>query len=403
MSDYQHRARKRFGQNFLHDAGVIHRILRAIHAKPGERLVEIGPGQGALTEGLLDSGAQLDVVELDLDLIPILQAKFAGRENFNLNQGDALKFDFSRLSQEPASLRIVGNLPYNISTPLIFHLLEHAQLIRDMHFMLQKEVVERLAAQPGGGDWGRLSIMVQYHCRVEHLFNVGPGAFNPAPKVDSAIVRLVPHETLPHPARDHRQLERVVREAFNQRRKTLRNTLKGLLDAEAIEAAGVDGSLRPEQLDLAAFVRLSDQLTERSYGIRPGASRELTMTEDPRYRIDVSVTPRYLAAQSEPEQNRYAFAYTVTIENKGEVAAQLLSRHWIITDGDGHVQEVRGAGVIGEQPLIAPGEHHVYTSGTLLPTCVGSMQGSYQMVAEDGHSFDAVIAPFRLAVPGALH
>ena len=150
MSDYQHRARKRFGQNFLHDAGVIHRILRAIHAKPGERLVEIGPGQGALTEGLLDSGAQLDVVELDLDLIPILQAKFAGRENFNLNQGDALKFDFSRLSQEPASLRIVGNLPYNISTPLIFHLLEHAQLIRDMHFMLQKEVVERLTRNLAG-------------------------------------------------------------------------------------------------------------------------------------------------------------------------------------------------------------------------------------------------------------
>ena len=175
MSDYQHRARKRFGQNFLHDAGVIHRILRAIHAKPGERLVEIGPGQGALTEGLLDSGAHLDVVELDLDLIPILQGKFAGRENFNLHQGDALKFNFGRLSAEPNSLRIVGNLPYNISTPLIFHLLDHAHLIRDMHFMLQKEVVERLAALPGGGDWGRLSIMVQYHCRVEHLFNVGPG------------------------------------------------------------------------------------------------------------------------------------------------------------------------------------------------------------------------------------
>lgn len=263
MSDYQHRARKRFGQNFLHDAGVIHRILRAIHAKPGERLVEIGPGQGALTEGLLDSGAQLDVVELDLDLIPILQAKFAGRENFNLNQGDALKFDFSRLSQEPASLRIVGNLPYNISTPLIFHLLEHAQLIRDMHFMLQKEVVERMAAGPGGGDWGRLSIMVQYHCCVEHLFNVGPGAFNPPPKVDSAIVRLVPHEVLPHPAKDAKLLEQVVREAFNQRRKTLRNTMKGLLDSAAIEAAGVDGSLRPEQLDLAAFVRLADQLADQ--------------------------------------------------------------------------------------------------------------------------------------------
>jgi 16S rRNA (adenine1518-N6/adenine1519-N6)-dimethyltransferase len=181
-----------------------------------------------------------------------------------LNQGDALKFDFNQLEAAPHSLRVVGNLPYNISTPLIFHLLNNAGLIRDMHFMLQKEVVERLAATPGGGDWGRLSIMVQYHCRVEHLFNVGPGAFNPPPKVDSAIVRLVPHDVLPHPAKDHRLLERVVREAFNQRRKTLRNTLKNLLPADAIEAAGVDGSLRPEQLDLAAFVRLADQLADQS-------------------------------------------------------------------------------------------------------------------------------------------
>lgn len=260
---YQHRARKRFGQNFLHDAGVIHRILRAIHPRESERLVEIGPGQGALTEGLLGSGARLDVVELDLDLIPLLRDKFGANENFHLNQGDALKFDFATLSQEAHRLRIVGNLPYNISTPLIFHLLDHAGLIRDMHFMLQKEVVERLAAEPGNKDWGRLSIMVQYHCRVEHLFNVGPGAFNPPPKVDSAIVRLVPHDQLPHPAKDHRQLERVVREAFNQRRKTLRNTLKGLLGSEDIEAAGVDGGLRPEQLDLAAFVRLADRLAEQ--------------------------------------------------------------------------------------------------------------------------------------------
>ncbi|WP_054892221.1 MULTISPECIES: 16S rRNA (adenine(1518)-N(6)/adenine(1519)-N(6))-dimethyltransferase RsmA [unclassified Pseudomonas] len=257
---YQHRARKRFGQNFLHDAGIIDRILRAINAKVGEHLLEIGPGQGALTEGLLGSGAQLDVVELDKDLVPILQHKFADRDNFRLHQGDALKFDFNTLGVPPRSLKVVGNLPYNISTPLIFHLLAHAGLIRDMHFMLQKEVVERMAAGPGGGDWGRLSIMVQYHCRVEHLFNVGPGAFNPPPKVDSAIVRLVPHEVLPHPAKDPALLERVVREAFNQRRKTLRNTLKGLLDSQAIEAAGVDGSLRPEQLDLAAFVRLADKL-----------------------------------------------------------------------------------------------------------------------------------------------
>ena len=259
--NYQHRARKRFGQNFLHDAGVIHRILRGIHARPGERLLEIGPGQGALTEGLLNSGAQLDVIELDHDLVPILRAKFGSNPAFNLHQGDALKFDFNSLNPEPRSLRVVGNLPYNISTPLIFHLLANAGVIRDMHFMLQKEVVERLAATPGGGDWGRLSIMVQYNCRVEHLFNVGPGAFNPPPKVDSAIVRLTPHDVLPHPAKDHRLLERVVREAFNQRRKTLRNTLKALLSTAEIEAAGVDGSLRPEQLDLAAFVRLADQLS----------------------------------------------------------------------------------------------------------------------------------------------
>ena len=260
---YQHKARKRFGQNFLHDAGVIDRILRAIHAKPGEHLLEIGPGQGALTQGLLNSGAQLDVVELDKDLVPILREKFANRDNFTLHQGDALKFDFNTLDVPPRSLKVVGNLPYNISTPLIFHLLSHAGLIRDMHFMLQKEVVERMAAGPGGGDWGRLSIMVQYHCRVEHLFNVGPGAFNPPPKVDSAIVRLVPHEVPPYLAKDHLLLERVVREAFNQRRKTLRNTLKGLLDSQAIEAAGVDGSLRPEQLDLAAFVCLADKLAEQ--------------------------------------------------------------------------------------------------------------------------------------------
>jgi 16S rRNA (adenine1518-N6/adenine1519-N6)-dimethyltransferase len=265
----QHRARKRFGQNFLHDAGVIDRIMRAIHAQPGERLLEIGPGQGALTGDLLSSGAQLDVIEIDRDLVAMLNHQFASNPAFHMNQGDALKFDFNSLNPAPRSLRVVGNLPYNISTPLIFHLLANAGLIRDMHFMLQKEVVERMAATPGGGDWGRLSIMVQYHCRVEHLFNVGPGSFNPPPKVDSAIVRLTPYDVLPCPAKDHRLLERVVREAFNQRRKTLRNTLKALLPSDEIEAAGVDGSLRPEQLDLAAFVRLADQLSLQASPVTP--------------------------------------------------------------------------------------------------------------------------------------
>ncbi len=178
---YQHRARKRFGQNFLHDAGVIDRILRSIHAKPEDRLLEIGPGQGALTQGLLASGGQLDVVELDKDLIPILNQQFAGKSQLQPAPGRCTEASTSLLNAAPNSLRVVGNLPYNISTPLIFHLLNNAGIIRDMHFMLQKEVVERLAAGPGGGDWGRLSIMVQYHCRVEATVQCGSGAFNPPP------------------------------------------------------------------------------------------------------------------------------------------------------------------------------------------------------------------------------
>ena len=257
---YLHKARKRFGQNFLHDTAVIDRIIRAIHPQASEHLVEIGPGQGALTESLVSSGAELDVIELDKDLLPMLKLRFGLKDNFRLHEGDALKFDFTNLTTTPASLRVVGNLPYNISTPLIFHLLSHAHLLRDMHFMLQKAVVKRMCATHGNGDWGRLSLMVQYHCQVEHLFNVGPGAFTPAPKVDSAIVRLTPHRELPHPAQDYQALQRVVREAFNQRRKTIRNTLKNLLPESAIIAADVDCTKRPEQLDLAAFVRLADQL-----------------------------------------------------------------------------------------------------------------------------------------------
>lgn len=255
-----HRARKRFGQNFLHDAGVINRILRAVAPREGQHLIEIGPGQGAITEGLLSSGAQLEVVELDHDLHPLLLARFGGSPQFTLHKGDALKFDFRSLATDERKLRIVGNLPYNISTPLMFHLIAQSDCVADMHFMLQKEVVQRLAAGAGMNHYGRLGIMVQYHCQVEHLFDVGSGAFSPAPKVDSAIVRLTPHAQLPHPAEDVSILELVVREAFNQRRKTLRNTLKPLLDAESIEAEGLDPTLRPEQVDLAGFVRLANRL-----------------------------------------------------------------------------------------------------------------------------------------------
>lgn len=261
-SPFEHKARKRFGQNFLHDAGIINKITRAVAPKADQHLVEIGPGQGAITRDLVDSGASLDVIELDQDLVPMLLASFSGRDNFTLHQGDALRFDFTKLQQDDRKLRVIGNLPYNISTPLMFHLLSHADIIEDMHFMLQKEVVLRLAAQAGENHYGRLGIMVQYHCQVDYLFPVGSGAFKPAPKVDSAIVRLKPHSKLPHPVIDSKQLEVVVRTAFNQRRKTLRNALKELITNDELEALGINPSDRPERITLAQYAAISDKISQ---------------------------------------------------------------------------------------------------------------------------------------------
>ena len=259
-----HRPRKRFGQNFLHDPGVIRGIVAAIHPKSGERLVEIGPGLGALTAPLLEALGELDVIELDRDLIPHLQHLFADAGELRIHNTDALKFDFCSLVAEGERLRVAGNLPYNISTPLIFHLLEQSRCIRDMHFMLQKEVVDRLAAEPGSSDYGRLGIMVQYHCQVERLFTVPPGAFNPPPKVYSAIVRLTPYTEKPVSVKDEACLSRVVAQAFGQRRKTLRNNLKPLLDGTSIEALGIDPGRRPETLTLKEFALLADALAEQA-------------------------------------------------------------------------------------------------------------------------------------------
>ena len=256
-----HQARKRFGQNFLHDPGVIEQIIRAINPKPDDAIVEIGPGLGALTEEILAVNPKLQVVELDRDLIPVLRTKFFNYPEFRIHEADALKFDFSQLMAD-RPLRIIGNLPYNISTPLIFHLLSQAGVVQDMHFMLQKEVVQRMAAVPGDNNYGRLGIMTQYFCRVQPLFEVGPGAFRPAPKVDSAIVRLVPHQTLPHPAKDLATLQAVVRTAFNARRKTLRKALGGMVSAEQLQSLGIDDGLRPENLALADYVAIADLLFE---------------------------------------------------------------------------------------------------------------------------------------------
>ena len=264
----QHRPRKRFGQNFLQDASVIDRITASVYPKPGEHLVEIGPGQGALTASLIDSGCTLDVVELDRDLIPGLLASFSLKPGFTFHSADALNFDFSSLiSGTPAEpgvqgqqLRVVGNLPYNISTPLIFKLLDNSAIIQDMHFMLQLEVVERLAASPGSKNWGRLGIMAQYQCQVEHLFDVPPHAFNPQPKVQSAIVRLTPWTHSPWPNCSEPLLRKLVKAAFAHRRKTLRNNLKEIIDSTQLEALGVDPGARAETLELSQFIEITNAI-----------------------------------------------------------------------------------------------------------------------------------------------
>lgn len=254
-----HRPRKRFGQNFLHDPGVIERIVAAIDPRPGQRLIEIGPGQGALTRPLLERTGALEVVELDRDLIAPLAALDSPAARLTVHQADALRFDFARLARGE-TLRVVGNLPYNISTPLLFHLLDQAAVVADMHFMLQKEVVERLAARPGSGDWGRLSVMIQFRCAVTPLFVVRPGAFHPPPKVDSMIVRLVPYAAPPVAVADLPTLARVVTQAFSHRRKTLRNALKGSVSAEQWAALDIDPQRRPETLSVAEFGAIADSV-----------------------------------------------------------------------------------------------------------------------------------------------
>jgi 16S rRNA (adenine1518-N6/adenine1519-N6)-dimethyltransferase len=255
----RHQARKRFGQNFLADDRVIRQLVDSIAPLPGQLIIEIGPGQAALTKPLAASGAELHLLEIDRDLVASLEHRFRDAENVHLHQADALQADFAGITAN-RRFRLVGNLPYNISTPLLFHVLRWESLIVDMHFMLQQEVVERLAASPGSKAWGRLSIMCQYHCSVTPLFTVPPEAFRPAPRVHSAVVRLVPHAQPPVHVRDMRQFERLVTQAFSMRRKTLRNCLRGLLDAEAIAAAGIDPGLRPEALGLDEFAALAERM-----------------------------------------------------------------------------------------------------------------------------------------------
>lgn len=252
------RPRKRFGQHFLHDRRVIERIVAAIAPAPGERIVEIGPGEGALTESLLAAAGRLDVVEIDRDLAAALRARNDWPGVLVVYAADVLRFDFRALAVD-GPLRIVGNLPYNISTPLLFRLLAQRDALHDMHFMLQREVVDRIVAAPGGGDYGRLSVMLQAHCEATALFRVSPGAFRPPPAVESTVVRLVPRAQPAVPPELETAFGAIVRDAFSTRRKTLRNSLRARLSAAAIEAAGVDPGARPETLPVSAFAALAAQ------------------------------------------------------------------------------------------------------------------------------------------------
>ena len=265
-----HTARKRFGQNFLHDESVIQNIVAAIFPQKDQFLVEIGPGLGALTEPVAEQVERLTVIELDRDLAERLRHHPFLHQKLNVIESDAMQFDFAqlyadeKLAEKNRKLRVFGNLPYNISTPLMFHLFSYHNVIQDMHFMLQKEVVKRLCAAPNNKAYGRLTIMAQYFCQVMPVLEVPPSAFKPAPKVDSAVVRLVPHQTLPHPVKDLYWLNRVCSQAFNQRRKTLRNALSALFSPENLTALSIDLNARAENLSIADYARLADWLADNT-------------------------------------------------------------------------------------------------------------------------------------------
>jgi len=255
-------ARKRFGQHFLHDRGVLERIVAAIDPRPDQSLVEIGPGRGALTELLAGRCRTLDAVEIDRDLSARLRQRYAGAAGFQLHEADALEFDFAALARlRGARLRVIGNLPYNISTPLLFHVAAAHEHIEDLHVMLQKEVIDRIVAAPGSGEYGRLTVMLAPWIEARRLFDVGPGAFTPAPRVWSAVatlrVRREPAFAVPP------TFARTVSAAFSQRRKTLRNALRSLMDAETIAAAGIDPGARPETLSPAQFAALAERVNDQ--------------------------------------------------------------------------------------------------------------------------------------------
>jgi len=260
---HPHRPRKSLGQHFLHQASVIDAILDAFAVNSDDRVLEIGPGKGALTRSLAASARSLDLVELDRDLARRLEEQFVSLDKVHVHQADALKFDFCAVAGGE-KLRVIGNLPYNISTPLLFRLISSSSCIRDMMLMLQKEVVDRMVAGPGSRDYGRLSVMVQQRCTVRRILTVAPGAFTPPPKVESSVVYLVPAEPPPYPVVSPVTFRRIVQAAFMRRRKTMRNALRGTIDSALLQEAGINPQMRPEEVSVADYARLADIASQYS-------------------------------------------------------------------------------------------------------------------------------------------
>lgn len=256
----KHKPRKRFGQHFLTDEIVLQNIIDVMAIQPNDHIVEIGPGQGALTQYLCEMVPHLNVIELDRDLVTFLQKKYSS-EQLTIHSADALQFSFTPLSKQQHDLRVVGNLPYNISTPLLFKLFSEIHCIQDMYFMLQKEVVLRLTAQPGNKQYGRLSIMAQYFCETEYLFTVPPEAFSPPPKVESAVIRLIPKKQHVLSEKEFSAFERIVKSAFQYRRKTIRKALAGLVPASIFETLDIPANARAEVLSISDFIRISQTIS----------------------------------------------------------------------------------------------------------------------------------------------
>jgi 16S rRNA (adenine1518-N6/adenine1519-N6)-dimethyltransferase len=274
-----HFARKRFGQNFLNDPWIINGIVAAIDPKPEQAIIEIGPGLAALTEPVADKVNHMRVIEIDRDLAARLEVNPKLKDKLTIYQQDVMTVDFSQIAAEAGQqLRVFGNLPYNISTPLMFHLFTYTGAISDMHFMLQKEVVNRLVAGPNSKAYGRLSVMAQYYCHIIPVLEVPPTAFKPAPKVDSAVVRLIPHATIANPVANMRLFSRIVTEAFTQRRKTIRNSLGHLFTAEQLVQLGFDLSLRAENLSVEQYCLLANWLDVNGQAVLE-KSNEVTALE----------------------------------------------------------------------------------------------------------------------------